>query len=356
MNRRTFLILVIAVIVLGTLVIGGRERGDNGADRQLMPGLNENINDINSLTLTSADGSVTTLQRGTTRWTVAERGDYPADIGRIRRNLIALADARIIEEKTADPARYATLGVADITDDDATGIELAIDGPDGPQRIIVGKTGVRGDNAYVRRPGEAVSLLVSASPDLGAGPADWLARSLIDVPARDVFRVTTTHPDGETVRIEKNDPDADAFTLADMPEDAELAYAGVTGSIGAVLTGLELDDVTPLTTAVDLAADEPVVTRFETFDGRVVTAHVFAGNADEPAGVTFDVLYDAALAGRFMPPTNDPASAPDTEADTTETAAARAADLDRRLDGWLFILPDYKLEQLTRRRADLLQP
>ncbi len=356
MNRRTFLILVIAIIVLGTFMIAGRDRDDSAADRLLMPELSENINDIKGFTVTDGEGNVTTLRRGSTRWTVAERGDYAADIGRIRRNLIALADARVIEEKTADPARYAKLGVADITDDGATGIELALDLPGGPQRIIVGKTSVRGANAYVRRIGEAVSLLVSAPLDLGANPADWLDRALIDVATRDVFRVTTTHPDGEIVRIEKADRDADTFELADMPEDATLAYAGITGSMGAVLTGLEFDDVTPLTPGTDADGAEPVVTRFEMFDGLVVTARIFS--TDDQARVAFDVSHDATLADRFVPPTNDPGSAENAAVPAsaaTDTPGARAADLNRRLDGWLFVLPDYKLEQLTRRQADLLQ-
>jgi len=357
MNRRTFLILIVAIIVLGTLVLAGRDRGESAADRLLMPELSEIINDIKGLTVTDGDGNVTTLRRGSTRWTVAERADYPADIGRIRRNLIALAEARVIEEKTADPARYPKLGVADITDEGAAGIELALDLPGGPQRIIVGKTGVRGENAYVRRSGEAVSLLVSAPLDLGADPADWLDRALIDVPTRDVFRVTTTHPDGETVRIEKADRDADSFELADLPADATLAYAGVTGSIGAVLTGLECDDVTPRTPGTDANGAAQTVTRFEMFDGLVVTARIVS--ADDQARVAFDVSYDATLAARFVPPTTDPAAAENAEAPgsaATNSPGVRAADLDRRLDGWWFVLPDYKLEQLTRRRADLLQP
>src|SRR5258708_21640240 len=61
----------------------------------------------------------TTLFRSVTmhekdgRWTVAERGDYPADVSKLRKLLLALSDAKIVEEKTSNPANYPVIGLED---------------------------------------------------------------------------------------------------------------------------------------------------------------------------------------------------------------------------------------------------
>ena len=36
-------------------------------------------------------------------WTVSERDNYPADDGKVRKLLIAIADAKVFEEKTSNP-------------------------------------------------------------------------------------------------------------------------------------------------------------------------------------------------------------------------------------------------------------
>ena len=47
-------------------------------------------------------------------WTVAERDNYPADTGRLRKLLLELAEARLLEEKTSNPELYDRLKVEDI--------------------------------------------------------------------------------------------------------------------------------------------------------------------------------------------------------------------------------------------------
>ena len=47
------------------------------------------------------------------RW--PQRGDYPADVAKLRKLLLALGDAKIVEEKTSSPANYPIIGVEDPT-------------------------------------------------------------------------------------------------------------------------------------------------------------------------------------------------------------------------------------------------
>jgi len=348
-NHRTLITLVMIIAALGAILMSDRlgieQSFDSGEASVLLPGLDKELNDITSLTInTAGNRTAVILTRGAERWTVAERDDYPADIGKIRDNLISLAKATIVEEKTTDPSLYARLGVEDIANEEAAGIELVIAGPNDPYRMIIGTTGVRGDHAYARKPGTAVSLLITADLDLGTEPTDWLDRNILNIASNDIFSVTTTHPDGKTVRIEKAGPDANSFDLIDQPTGSELTYPGITNSIGSVLTDLELDDVVVRADA-DLKSMPPILTRFETFDGLIVLVSTYTSDDQSLAGFRF--THAAELKARFS-------STTDQDDSPLDTAATRADELNTRLGDWLFVLPASKHDELTRRMSDLL--
>ena len=61
----------------------------------------------------AGDARVVELKRRASSWTVSERDNYPADEAKLRKLLIAIADAKLDEEKTSNPESYATLGVED---------------------------------------------------------------------------------------------------------------------------------------------------------------------------------------------------------------------------------------------------
>ena len=95
----------------------------------LLPDLKGQLNDIRRVVITGPGNEViATLERGAELWTVAERNNYPADVGSIRKNLLALAEARIVEEKTSSPEFYERLGVQDLADEGAGGVQLTLTG------------------------------------------------------------------------------------------------------------------------------------------------------------------------------------------------------------------------------------
>jgi hypothetical protein len=334
-NRRTLLIFILTIIVLGTIVIANRPSPDNEAVA-VLPGLDNGLNDVTTLTIrTAGNRTVATLMRGTERWTIAERGNYPADVGKIRQNLIALAKATVVEQKTADPTLYPRLGVEDISNEGATGVELVIDSPDESFRIIIGKTGIRGDQAYARIPGSTGSLLIAAKLDLGQETIDWLNPAIIDIPSSEVSRVTTTHPDGETIRIRNTE--AGGFEPVDLPADVKITATGVAESIGAVLADLRLVDVSTRANA-GLEDVEPIVSRFETRDGLTVITRVYTDGDEQFVGFEFTAGADAVAAE-----------------ESTDEATARATELQARFGKWLFVLADNKVDQLTHHHSDLFE-
>jgi len=354
MNSRTFLILIAAILIMITLFYTTPRDSEYIDQGMLLPDLKGRINDVDKITITTADNGFTaTLQRGEAQWTIAERSGFPANVGKIRRNLIALAEAQIVETKTADPSLYDRLGVQDLDQPDASGTRIDISAPEQKISLIVGNTGVRGNMAYVREVGSDQSLLVSADLDLGSSMADWVDQDLMNISPTDVHSVTITHPDGDSLTLEKPDREATGFIVLDIPADRELSYATIADPIGGLLTSLTLDDVAAAS-AVDLSESDPVVARFETFDGMVIEAAAY--QLDDDIKVRFRVSADQTLANRFIEK-DDSAVNAEPEADDSSFAStvSNAEELNAKLEPWVFTLPSFKSDQLVKKMEDLLK-
>ena len=336
MSRRTLVVLLAALTILA-VIAGVAQRGGPPVSRDrelLLPGLKDQLNGIQRIVVTGPGNTpIATLKRGADSWTVVERNNYPADVGRIRKNLLALAEARIIEEKTSDPAYYDQLGVQDPGSTEARGVQLTLDGGPKPVSVIIGLTppGTSGQT-YIRRAGEPSSWLIAGQFDLGKTGGDWLNRSLTDIPAERIQSVTISHPGLETVRISRppgtSKDGQTEFLVADVPAGRELSYPGMGNGVASALADLQLEDV-QARAALGANPGKPVVARFLTTDGLAVETSAWR-LAD---GTRFTFL-----------------------ASGEGPASQEAAALNGRLGGWVYTLPSYKAEQLTSRLQELLAP
>jgi hypothetical protein len=364
MRSRTLIALLAALAVLVALAIAVSvsQRAATGAGAALFPGLKDQLNDVDSVVVRAAGNkTVATLERGKDGWTVKERNGYPADIGRIRKNLIALAEATIVEEKTSNPELYNRLRVEDIEKDSAAGLRLDVGvGGKTAASAIVGTTAVAGsDTAYLRRAGEPTSWLVKGAFELPRETGGWLDKSIVNIPASRIAAVAITHPDGKTLRIDKARASEADFKVSDVPPGRSLSFPGAANAIGAALTDLNLDNAEPAA-GFDPGAARPTVARFETFDGLVVEVSTW----QLPAGARLRVTAraDEALAARFAPPAGTPEPKPAADAVAAEerkdlaAVKAEAAQLDARVNGWVYTVPSFKAEQLARKLDDLLAP
>jgi hypothetical protein len=358
MSSRAFLILIATIVVMIALFYTTPSDFDEVDQGLLLPNLKASINDVDQITFTKADNElVATLQRGASQWTVAERSAYPANLGKIRSTLIALAEAEIIEAKTADPARYDRLGVQDIDQPDASGTLVDISWPGQSISLIVGNTGVRGNMAYVREVGSAQSFLVSADLELDGTTTDWLDRDLLDISSADVHTVTIKHPDGDLLSLEKASREATTFNVLEIPDGRELSYASIADPIGGLLTALTLDDVEAATT-LDLSEVDPVMARFETFDALVIEAYAY--QLEDVIKVRFRFTADESLPNSLI---ETDGSSPDADADADADAevtafsssVTKADELNAKFEPWIFTLPSFKSDQLIKKMEDLLK-
>ena len=370
MNRRTLIGLALAA-VLGfvlSLVAGHFNKPRTGvaggeAETALVPSLRDRVNDIDKVVVTGAGAKpVATLTRGANGWSIAEKNGFAVDTGKLREFLLKLADAKLIEQKTSNKDKYATLGVEDVAGSDAKGVEVELDGLDKPVKIIVGNANAHG-GTFVRRAGEAESWLASGAISVDKKVENWLRKDVADVAANRVASVTITRPDGKVVRIAKDSEGDTSFKLADVPKGREPASEFTINGIAGTLAGLRFDDVVPAAEAAP--PEKPLDARFATFDGLVVDVVAWEKDGKNYARLTASEDKDRATshaAAEQAKPKSEPENA-DAKSDAPKPAddgvaaiGKEAADLDQRAKGWTFVLPAYKYANLNKSLDDLLKP
>jgi hypothetical protein len=328
---------ILAVLVL-LAVLGQRQNAPTptNVDRAFLPGLMDQLDAVTEVEIVGAGNTpVATLDRGADGWTVRQKGGYRADLTKVRHMLLTLAEAHVLETKTANPEFYGMLGVEDVESADAGGLDVTLIGPTPPVEIIVGDAA--GEyRRYVRQVGDAQTYLINRDPEIGEMTADWLDTAIIDLEASRVEAVTVAHPDGEAVHVSKASADQPNFTVDGIPEGRTLLYDSVANVMASVLQNLSLEDVEPASDS-DLAETE---TRIETFDGLTLTIRGF--ERDGGAWIR--------ISATGVPTSGDA----DRESDAADPAT-EAAGINARLDGWRFKIPTYKFEQLTRRMDALLK-
>jgi len=329
MNRKTLNILaaITAVLVVLLLVLQiGKRSGSPASGHLLLPKLAAVANNATNVDIIiPGNDQGVTIHRKDDQWVVSGRNDYPADVGKLGKLIVQLAEAQILEEKTANPEHYEKLGVGD-PEHGGKGSKLIVKGPDFSFAVILGNT-AQGHYRYARLADDARSYLINQNLDLPKDAGDWLAPDIVDISADKVKKVVISHADGETIVIEKTDRKQTDFNVSGIPKGRELSQATVGNTIASALDKLVLEDVRPRTSA-------PTTTSvvYETWEGLRISVEVAVDG--EKSWVTFSADK------------------------TTDNSAAddQVAEINKRVSGWQYRLADYKKNLLTRRWKDILKP
>ncbi|MDX1405339.1 MAG: DUF4340 domain-containing protein [Woeseiaceae bacterium] len=314
-------ISVALILVLFALQLGEDDTSVSG--QPLLPGLKSKINDIESVTVTRAgDDAQTVIEKSESGWVVSSRNGYPADVGKLRELLLALADAKAIERKTSNAELYENLGLRDPEIEGSRATRLELGWPEDTVSVVIGNV-AQGGYRYARVGSEPQSWLIDKNPAIPGTTGEWLLREILDIKAADIRSATISHPDGEEIRINKISDEGSDFEVTNIPEGRELSYATVANSITGVLSSLSLEDVRE---AGEVSGDA-VTTIFETVEGARI--EILTEKSDDESWITVSATSEAGL-----------------DAITA---------LNERTSGWQFRIPQYKANQLTRRWDDILK-
>jgi hypothetical protein len=370
MNAKTLTLLTAVTLGFGAaaVYVVTRTRPESSAQAKagapLFEGLRARVNDVARVRVTSSD-EVYTLERKESGWGLLEKGGYPVDVDKVKALVVGLSELELVEEKTANPALYARLGVQDPeakaeSDTPSRRVELSDAAGAVLADLVVGREvlsrGAGDPHLYVRRPDGGPALEVQGRVRVDDSSSALLDREVAKLERKRVARVTVTHPDGEVLRVERPTAETADFSVADLPEGAQLSWPGVAGGVAGALEYLNLEDVRPGDSAFDAAA--AVRTRFETFDGLVLTTE----SLEEEGRVLMRVqaAFDATL--RAPEPVGPPdaegaegeSPAPAVALKPAEEVEAEAAAIQARVGAWLYVVPGYAGSNLRKRMSDLL--
>jgi hypothetical protein len=239
MSRQRFVSLLVAAVIAisAALYLTSRRNAqpvEQGA--ALLPALAAELNTVTALDIRRGSATPTvTVHEHDGHWTVAQRGDYPADVSKVRKLVLALSDAKIIEQKTSNPANYPVIGVEDPSLPGAAGAEISVTAKDGKHAVIVGKTSAGGN--FARRAGEKTSYLVEPGISFESEARYWIEPQLIDIAAADIQSIEVKPATGPAYTV-RREAVASAAAKASAPAKAPAPGAATgTGSANFVLEG-----------------------------------------------------------------------------------------------------------------------
>jgi hypothetical protein len=294
MNRGRLLALIVAallVISIALFLSMRRNAVHETHDAPLFPMLAGELATVSALDVRKGSPAPTvSLRKKGEQWTVAQRADYPADVSKLRKLMLSLSDARIVEEKTSDPGNYAAIGVDDPTKANAAGAQVDFSVQDGTHSLLVGKPS--SENNFVRRGGEKTSYLVTPGIYIESEPRLWIDTKLVEIPADNIDRIEYKPVSGASYSVHRvvapapppapapapasaadapapaPKPQASEFVLEGAPSGRKPADSPTLAPAPAAFGHVAADDVAAV---ADIDFSKPATTIITLKDGSPIT-------------------------------------------------------------------------------------
>lgn len=375
-NTLTSLVIVTAIVVIGAgYAVTSRQSAVTRTvvEEAVFPDLLGQINDVAAIEVTGAKQSFSVRHDGG-QWVVSALADFPAEFDRVKQALLAVAELKTVEAKTANPERHGVLGLNEPGSEDGAGLKVRVLGAEDTvlAGLLLGNAG-RGtrDLVYVRRDGEDQTWVAQRKPDIGDDPRDWVETMLTKIDIERLRRITLAHADGEQVVIYKEEPGDTEFFLDNIPEEGSLKSPMSLDSIARVISVLRFEEVFA---ATDIPSDQVpgTVGTFETFDGATITITIYGEDQAIWAKIAATYDADAVIAPALVPQDDmglddlppepqseveggDPEAEAEAEPEPEQIdVVAETEALVARTHQWAFKLPDFKVEHLQTRNEKLV--
>lgn len=372
MNRRQFLILIAALVVLGGAglalfwqdIAAYRASGAKiGA--KLLPGLK--IADVAEIRLQDAKEQVT-LVRKEKGWAVRERGDYPASFQDISDLIIKLIELKVTQSEQVGASLLPRVNLAEPGSGEGSGTAIEFKDASGRQlaRLILGKTVLKKDpvnplpsakngvpaGRYVLPAASKGAVVVVSDPleKAVAGPGRWLSKDFFKA---DRVKTLAVWPANDSLR----------WKIARAQEWGQWKFAAGGGDLdsSAAVTAVNklaspaFDDVAPEPKSEP--AGKPAVAIAETFDNLVYTVRFARKAKGEDYLVTFTVTGEppqSRVPEKGEKP-QDKERLDKDFADTRKRLMERVA-AERALAKWTYVVAGRELEPLLKSRAEMVTP
>jgi hypothetical protein len=353
MNARVTGVLLVLLVALGggALLVfqqqGARDSNDAGTlGRLLLKDLQ--ASQVAAIVIRQPKDAIT-IQKKEERWTIAERGGFPADIDKVREFVVKAIGLKIGQSEPIGEKDRARLLL------DAGGTAIEFLGADGKPlaRLTAGRKYFKtepenaekanGDGRYVMLAGDEKRVVVVSDPLAQASTrsADWISKA--GIAAEKVMAMEVRHHDvaaGASWKIERPGDNAD-WKLAGARGGEKLDVSKANAASYS-LSQIELADVAPADAKAEATGlDKPIVVTAATLDG-----------------LTY-VLKIGRLEGQNYFATVAVAGEPNPEGKDAEERLKKINERlprEKALQAYTLLVPKSKLDDVVKKRADLLAP
>lgn len=349
LNSFTILFIVTVVMVLLMLITIQRPSDTSEDYSLLFPELYDQLSTVDTLQFKSSQDEFTLYKQGED-WFIKERWNHPADFNLVKRALIDIAEAKILERKTANPEQYVVLGVEGVEDGGASIQVIMLSGEQQKAGLILGNEreigqgqGVR--RFYVRRTGEERAWLAEGYLNINPLMLNWIKSEVINIARERIAQVNIIQPNGDVATI-INTGTKDKFGTPEMMEKTVFKYKQLGYDIAGTLFQLRMEDVQP---ASDFSRGEAevVTAEFITFDGLKVTTQTSFN--DGSYYTTFFAEYDAS-AVKIAPEDIQKLDV----LKTAEQVQQEASILNEQLQPWVYRFGGFVGTNMMRAKADMV--
>ena len=365
MGNRVVVILIALALAAGAAalyLLGGEGKSAPGASafgKPLFPQLK--AAEVARITI-SEPQSTLNLEKKDGRWTIAERGGFPADLDRVGELVVKVIELKTGQSEPISEKERARmqLGAPGKAEGAATLVSLKAQDGKVLAELLVGKkyfrsppegdaTKAQGDGRFVMLPTDPANVIVVADPlrQVGSATANWIAKEGFAI--ENVKSLEVKLADGG-YRLERASLDA-PWTLDG--QGGELDPARASAAISA-LGKLEPDDVA--VSDADAGFEQGAQLGVTTFDGLEYRLKV--GRLDQQRRAVRGVVEG--VPARPAPPV--PASEKAEDKVKREKALADAAKAfndrimrEKALGPFTLLIAKARLDDLLKQRQDLLK-
>lgn len=321
-NQRLGILAAVAAIMVVWAVLQSRlshpARVKPSGPTYLIQGLD--TSEIGSIVVGHGDKAVK-IARANGRVVVVNKANYPADPKQINDLISKCLDIKRSSLYTSNPKNHEDL---EVTEEKGRSVVKLLKS-DGTllTGVIIGRSQENGQGAYVRMISSDDVYLTDSAPWFRTTPIEYVKTELLALKREDVNSVTVTTPEGAyTLRPQE---DGDGVVMVDLPADKTLKTSDAR-SVLTALTNLRFDDVNTPSAVGELSFDYQYVCRLN--DSTEYTLRL------AKKGSKTYLRCEAAH--------------PDMAQQQVRRFTLQHKD-------WVYEIPDWKANYLTKKRADLLE-
>lgn len=350
LNSLSILALITAVMVIWMLVTIYQTEDTSDDFSLLFPELFEQMSDVNKITFKSEQDEFV-LTRDDATWTIGDYHNYRADQDLIRRMLVDLADARIIEQKTDDPELYSVLGVEGAEDGGSSFVITLFNDEQQVAGLVLGEPrDLSAQTAgpqqfYVRRDDDERSYLAEGYFQFSPMMLNWIDGMIIDIARERIARVDIIQPNGNTATL-VNLGQKDKFGTPEDRENTIFRYEQLGYDIAGSLYQMRLEDVQPVE-EFSRGDAEVVRAEFLTYDGLKVIAETSFN----------DGFYFSTFRAEYAPdatPEVPQAIASLDVLKTAEQVQQEVEQINQKVEPWVYRMGGFVGNNLMRAKSDMV--